>query len=169
MHNLRVALLCDSAEVIARHHHHHDDCSLNGYTIDYILINRPNTPLHRFFLETHKALIKLLIRGKLDNKLISRLKVIRHSISNPKSISYIKQKQYDIGLHCYPTIYREEIIKCFRLGILNAHIGLLPQLRGRSVTEWGLILGIRPTVSTFFIDTGIDTGSKLIKKLSEQL
>lgn len=120
--------------------------------------------LNRFFLETLKGFIKLLIRRKLCTKLISRTKVLKQSITKSKSISYIRKNRYDIGLHCYPTIYREEIINCFRLGILNAHIGLLPQLRGRSVTEWGLILGIKPTVSTFFIDTGIDTGTSLIIK-----
>jgi methionyl-tRNA formyltransferase len=60
------------------------------------------------------------------------------------------------------VIYRKPVIDCFRRGILNAHIGLLPGYRGRSVMEWSLLEG-RPTgVTVFFVDEGIDTGSTIV-------
>jgi hypothetical protein len=38
-------------------------------------------------------------------------------------------------LHATDVIYRTETLQAFRLGILNAHIGVLPRYRGRSVME----------------------------------
>jgi methionyl-tRNA formyltransferase len=68
----------------------------------------------------------------------------------------------DIGLHAAGVIYKKEIIESFSQGILNAHIGILPRYRGRSVMEWSILFGEKTGVSTFFIDENIDTGSQII-------
>jgi methionyl-tRNA formyltransferase len=60
------------------------------------------------------------------------------------------------------VIYREPVISAFRLGILNAHIGILPEYRGRSVAEWSILQGDRTGVTVFFIDSGIDTGARIV-------
>src|SRR5436305_11718144 len=60
------------------------------------------------------------------------------------------------------VIYRRPAIEAFRLGILNAHIGLLPRYRGRSVMEWSLLNGDPTGVTTFFVDEGIDTGARIV-------
>lgn len=73
----------------------------------------------------------------------------------------------DIGLHKSGTIYRESTINCFRLGILNPHIGILPRYRGRSVVEWAIVEGGPVGISVFFIDSGIDTGARIL--LSEEV
>jgi methionyl-tRNA formyltransferase len=63
------------------------------------------------------------------------------------------------------VIYRECLIESFSRGILNtSHIGRLPDYRGRSVFEWTLPFGERPTITTFFIDIGIDTGSPILSR-----
>jgi methionyl-tRNA formyltransferase len=67
-----------------------------------------------------------------------------------------------VGLHAANVIYREPIISAFRLGILNAHIGILPGYRGRSVAEWSILQGDRTGVTVFFIDSGIDTGARIV-------
>jgi methionyl-tRNA formyltransferase len=68
----------------------------------------------------------------------------------------------DLGLHSANVIYREATISSFRLGILNAHIGILPAYRGRAVAEWTVLQGGRTGVIVFFIDTGIDTGARIV-------
>src|SRR5436309_2693224 len=50
------------------------------------------------------------------------------------------------------------VIEAFRLGILNAHIGVLPAYRGMNVAEWAALEGGSVGCSVHFIDTGIDTG-----------
>ena len=78
------------------------------------------------------------------------------------TIARLRELQLDIGLHKSGNIYRAGTIACFRLGILNAHIGLLPKYRGRSVMEWSLVQGEPTGISVFFLDEGIDTGERIV-------
>lgn len=97
-------------------------------------------------------------------KLIRKGAVIRFRkpLRDPGTISRLKQLRLDLGLHKSGQIYSAETIACFRLGILNAHIGLLPKYRGRSVMEWSLLQGDPTGISVFFIDQGIDTGERIV-------
>lgn len=84
------------------------------------------------------------------------------SLDDPDSIAQLKDMKLDVGLLNAGIIYREPTINAFRLGILNPHIGLLPAYRGRSVMEWSLLQGDSTGISVFFIDAGIDTGSRIV-------
>lgn len=97
-------------------------------------------------------------------KLISRRAVVRfkETLEHQETIARMKQLKLDVGLHKSGNIYRREVINCFRLGILNAHIGLLPKYRGRSVMEWSLLQGDPAGISVFFVDEGIDTGERIL-------
>lgn len=55
-------------------------------------------------------------------------------------------------------ILKERIIRIPRLGILNAHPGLLPKTRGVDVIPWAILDGDDVGVTIHFIDAGIDTG-----------
>lgn len=90
---------------------------------------------------------------------------IRVSSDTPyaeKNIRWLRKVDADIGLHAMGVIYRKELIECFHLGILNSHIGILPEYRGRSVFEWTLLMSDMPGVTTFFVDEGIDTGEPIV-------
>jgi methionyl-tRNA formyltransferase len=45
-----------------------------------------------------------------------------------------------------------------RLGVLNVHLGLLPEVRGMSSPEWSLLIHVPVGVTIHYIDAGIDTG-----------
>lgn len=60
-------------------------------------------------------------------------------------------------------IIRQNIINACEIGILNAHLGLLPQIRGMNAAEWNVALNLPQAVSIHFIDEGIDTGIVLEK------
>src|SRR6185369_15626589 len=81
---------------------------------------------------------------------------------DPKSVATLKKLNLDVGLHKAGVIYREVTINAFRLGILNHHIGILPAYRGRSVLEWSILQGDAVGITVFFIDTGIDTGARIL-------
>jgi methionyl-tRNA formyltransferase len=53
------------------------------------------------------------------------------------------------------------LIDAFRLGVLNAHMGLLPAYRGMSVAEWAALEGAPVGCTVHLIDAGIDTGPML--------
>lgn len=91
----------------------------------------------------------------------------RKPLQDPETVSRLKQLRFDVGLHKSGSIYSSDTIECFRLGILNAHIGLLPKYRGRSVMEWSLVQGDPIGISVFFVDAGIDTGDRIV--LSESV
>lgn len=97
-------------------------------------------------------------------KLLSKRAVVRFRkpLQDPETVSQLKQLELDLGLHKSGQIYTAETIACFRLGILNAHIGLLPKYRGRSVMEWSLVQGDPAGISVFFVDAGIDTGERIV-------
>jgi folate-dependent phosphoribosylglycinamide formyltransferase PurN len=87
-----------------------------------------------------------------------RLLVSRRDLDDLELLRRIRTLAPDVGLHGVGVIYRRPLLDCFRLGILNAHIGLLPKYRGRSVMEWAVLNGDETGVTTFLIDEGIDTG-----------
>ena len=103
--------------------------------------------------------LRLLLKG--------RLIFLRGPFHDESSVQTIKKLRVDVGLHKAGVIYRDVTINAFRLGILNHHIGLLPAYRGRSVLEWSILQGDPVGVTVFFIDAGIDTGSRIL--VSEEI
>src|ERR1044071_7252216 len=96
-----------------------------------------------------------------------RLIFLGHPLHDERSVATLKQLNLDVGLHKAGVIYRDVTIDAFSLGILNHHIGILPAYRGRSVVEWSIIQGDPVGITVFFIDTGIDTGSRVL--ISEEV
>src|SRR5687767_2342224 len=97
-------------------------------------------------------------------KLIRNRAVVtfRKPLHDRETISRLQELKLDVGLHKSGSIYSSATIECFRLGILNAHIGLLPKYRGRSVMEWSLLQGDPTGISVFFVDAGIDSGERMV-------
>ena len=91
-----------------------------------------------------------------------RLIILHRPLDDPASIERLRSLQCDVGLHAANVIYRDPTISAFRLGILNAHIGILPKYRGRCVAEWSVLKGDPTGVTVFFIDSGIDTGARIV-------
>jgi len=88
--------------------------------------------------------------------------LLRKPLDHAETLLRLKALKLDVGLHKAGVIYREATISCFRLGILNPHIGVLPAYRGRNVMEWALLEGGAVGITVFFIDAGIDTGERII-------
>lgn len=88
--------------------------------------------------------------------------LILDALDDPSAGDRLESLRCDVGLHAANVIYRDSTISAFRLGILNAHIGILPAYRGRSVAEWSVLQGDRTGITVFFIDCGIDTGARIV-------
>ena len=101
--------------------------------------------------------------GKPLQLLLSgRLIFLGRQFHDERSVETLKNLKLDVGLHKTGVIYRNVTIDAFRLGILNHHIGMLPAYRGRSVLEWSILQGDPVGITVFFIDAGIDTGSRIL-------
>jgi folate-dependent phosphoribosylglycinamide formyltransferase PurN len=86
-------------------------------------------------------------------------------LSELNLIEYINDEAYDIGIQGGVGIIKPNLINAFKSGILNFHPGNLPDYRGCSAPEWQLFEGKEIISTCHFIDSGIDTGPILMRKV----
>jgi methionyl-tRNA formyltransferase len=137
-----------------------------GQEVFIILSPSPHRSARSSHLANVARLILTTLKG-LDLKplqlfAIGRLLFLRGPFHDQESVDKFKKLRLDVGLHKAGVIYRDVTIDTFRLGILNHHIGILPAYRGRSVLEWSILQGDPVGITVFFIDTGIDTGARIL-------
>jgi methionyl-tRNA formyltransferase len=111
--------------------------------------------LARLFLKPDRAKSLRLIFAR---KVFLFMKPLDHG----DTLARLSKLKLDVGLHKAGVIYRAPTINAFRLGILNPHIGILPEFRGRAVMEWSLLQAAPAGITVFFIDSGIDTGERIV-------
>lgn len=86
------------------------------------------------------------------------------NINNEKSLKHLRSLNPDVIISVGGGIVRRKLIDIPRLGVLNAHMGLLPEYKGMNVLEWSLFNGDPIGMTIHYIDEGIDTGDVLLKK-----
>jgi methionyl-tRNA formyltransferase len=79
-------------------------------------------------------------------------------------IRQVREWNVDLLIYTGGGILREELIRAPRIGVLNAHNALLPEIRGMAGAEWSLLLGVPIGVTVIFIDKGIDTGPIVLRR-----
>ena len=84
------------------------------------------------------------------------------SINSDEAISSLREHEIDLFVYAGAGILRKRLIEAARLGVLNAHMGMLPGYRGMNVTEWAAWNGDPVGCSVHLIDSGIDTGDILL-------
>ena len=99
-------------------------------------------------------------------KLNNKFKIFKfENLKDINLYSHINAKKYTLGIQGGTGIISENLINCFKHGILNFHPGLLPQYRGCSAPEWQLIENNEIYSTCHFIDSGIDSGDILATKI----
>lgn len=78
----------------------------------------------------------------------------------------VKNSQFDLGIAvAYGKLFRPDFLDLPKLGIINVHFSLLPQLRGAAPVQYALFNGLAETgVSTFWIAPGLDDGPVFLAK-----
>lgn len=73
---------------------------------------------------------------------------------------------FDLGIVvAYGKIFRPDFLALPKLGLLNVHFSLLPQLRGAAPVQQALIQGLTKTgISIFWIRPGMDDGPLFLQK-----
>jgi methionyl-tRNA formyltransferase len=84
--------------------------------------------------------------------------------NSPKAAAQLQQWSPDLLIFTGGNILREPVLKIPRLGVLNSHLALLPEIRGMSSPEWSLLCRIPLGITIHFTDSGIDTGPILIRR-----
>ncbi len=82
------------------------------------------------------------------------------------SYNAIAATPFDLGVVvAYGKIFRPDFLALPKLGLLNVHFSLLPQLRGAAPVQQSLIQGLTKTgISIFWIRPGMDDGPLFLQK-----
>ena len=116
----------------------------------------------------HKLLIPkiLYLFNKKSNLRLSRnLIFFTNNFNDPKIVDLVKCFQADIIVFTGGGILKNEILNSSKLGILNCHLGILPQYRGMFPHIWAIYNKEFEAIgcTTHFMDEGIDTGPIIAK------
>jgi len=83
------------------------------------------------------------------------------SLQDAGELERVRTLEPDVFIYAGCGILRREALEIPRLGTLNAHMALLPAMRGMNVAEWSIMYGIPVGCTVHLIDEGIDTGDIL--------
>lgn len=108
---------------------------------------------------------------------IKRVKVKRNAALSPREISerfhipyyvcphnsieceeILKENDIDFGIIAGARILKSNIINNVKIGILNLHPGIIPEVRGLDTLKWAIYDGADIGVTAHFIDARIDMG-----------
>jgi folate-dependent phosphoribosylglycinamide formyltransferase PurN len=159
---MRVVALCQRLRKAAELERH-----VAGEDVELLLLVC-RSPAHGRLAFAAALTLDVVRGGPAEWRLVPRLLGRRRAratlrrLHDPAVLGWLRSRRPDVGLHATNVIYRGPLLDCFRLGVLNPHIGLLPRYRGRSVMEWSLLCGDPTGVTTFFVDEGIDTGRRIV-------
>ena len=159
----RVLILADNARAAARIYE--PVSSLAGMDVHILVCNNSNRRLPGFYARQLAILaLAAISRAPQLVKAVWRRQVhLRGTALHSAPVTqWLSAGRFWLGLHAMGVIYRAAALSAFERGVLNAHIGLLPAYRGRSVMEWSLLAGAPTGITVFVMDAGIDTGKEIV-------
>jgi methionyl-tRNA formyltransferase len=88
------------------------------------------------------------------------------AINRPDYVRLARESGAEVAISVnWLTMIGEEMIRVFRHGIVNAHIGDLPRYRGNAVANWAILAGEREVVLTLHqMTTELDAGPILLQR-----
>ncbi|MGD8397355.1 MAG: formyltransferase family protein [Anaerolineae bacterium] len=102
-----------------------------------------------------------------SDDLLSGLDIPYEKVANhndPVCQSWLADLQPELLVLGGTRILRPPLLAIPRRGTVNAHPGLLPQLRGSSSVGWALYKDLPIGASTHFVEAGIDTGPIILRR-----
>lgn len=162
-----------------------DNCIKNNLNVKYLLI-APKTDMHSIRVKQNIIKQRVFNRDKKET-LINKLKQFTRNNFFLKKIKqfifkvslYLKKNKYGFNIEylqdgflsnnndCFnylsvvyslEGIMNKEVLKKFKIGILNIHPAILPTYRGLDGGLWALKEDGELGVSAYIMDQGIDTG-----------
>lgn len=84
-------------------------------------------------------------------------------LNDPVVVQGLERIQPDLVVFTGGGLIRKDVLSRSGQGVLNCHMGILPDYRGRDVVEWPLLEGQfdRVGLTVHFMDEGVDTGDIL--------
>jgi methionyl-tRNA formyltransferase len=170
----------------------HDGCSPAGVICaaesnwrrfsNYLVVHGWRQTLRRSLTETHvskrQPAVVQLLHQHLQEKGINNWRTplsqevrVAHasylavrSANQPQAVDWIREQQIDLVLNTGGEVLRSSFIASPRVGVLNAHMGPLPQVRGMNALEWSVLQDLSPAVTLHTINEEIDSGDILLQR-----
>lgn len=102
-----------------------------------------------------EAMCRRRVRSELEKIPVHRFS---RSFNSPDVVKYLGSLKPDLMLHVHGPIFRPVTFNVAAIGMLNCHVGPLPETRGMNALEWSVFKRL-PTGNTIhFVDEGVDTG-----------
>ncbi|MGA7286805.1 MAG: formyltransferase family protein, partial [Terriglobales bacterium] len=106
-----------------------------------------------------------ILRSLQDVARAYRFPIVTCSDQNSeRAVAQLRQWSPDLAIFTGGNILRDEVLKIPRLGVLNSHLALLPEIRGMSSPEWSLLCSVPLGITIHFMDRGVDTGPILLRR-----
>lgn len=83
------------------------------------------------------------------------------TMGDEMALRVLREGGFDAVVNAGGGVFTQKFIDSAQAPILNAHMGYLPLVRGMNALEWGILEGIRPTVTIHMITAKIDMGTIL--------
>jgi len=136
---------------------------MHGYNISCVLAADPVE------LKFYQSRIRISPKGlnyvpprEIAKKLDIPYHVVKHNSNECGDL--IKKHDLDLGIIAGARILKENVIRQFKIGVLNMHPALLPQNRGLDNIKWAALKGFKQGVSCHLISKEVDKGWLIIKK-----
>ncbi|OSM06142.1 hypothetical protein MAIT1_01103 [Magnetofaba australis IT-1] len=94
--------------------------------------------------------------------------------NDPDCLGFLQQAQPDVIAFTGGGLIRKKLLSLAPHGVLNAHMGILPQWRGMDVVEWPVLSTPQPFgadlgITLHRMDSGVDTGPILLRRVCQVL
>lgn len=89
-------------------------------------------------------------------------------LNAPAAVEAVKAWSPDVLVYTGGGIVRQALLGLAPHGVLNAHMGLLPDARGMNAAEWSVLMGVALGITVHRMDRGIDTGPVLLARTLPQ-
>jgi methionyl-tRNA formyltransferase len=126
--------------------------------------------------EKEKLVMELLVckvglQSKSLRALTYKNEIPYIKVNNPNdrnAIDFLRKQRPDIILSIGSSIIRKPFLELPSMGVLNVHMGILPEYRGIGVTEWPIIEGrledVGLGITLHLMERGIDTGAIIMTR-----
>lgn len=139
---------------------------LHNYKVSCILaVNRKKLNFYQSKIRIAPQGIKYIHPQKIAQRLNIPYYIVEHNSKRCENL--IKSHGLDLGIILGARILKKPIISAFKIGIINLHRGLLPQVRGLDNIKWAIFKDIEQGATVHFIDEKIDRGKIILQKRIE--
>jgi folate-dependent phosphoribosylglycinamide formyltransferase PurN len=125
---------------------------------------------HAYRKSSYETIVDFMRAEKISIRRVDEFQAVRgipvvycDDLNDPTVLEVLEERKPSVVVFTGGGLIREEVLKRAGDGVLNCHMGILPEYRGMDVVEWPLLEGHPEKVgmTVHFMDRGVDTGDIL--------